>query len=154
MADDGRLTIDELQRQVLLQQISLFAQASTDPQAYDALRDAVSTLEIPAALVPRLEAILEVSLSGDRLRRTSGPGAQLALSALFQKTPRGRTLAAEVSSLNQALAKLTGQRLTEISTAQRGPGTYTLTVATENCRVVIRFEPAGLRIESLEVGLE
>ncbi len=155
--DDAPLTLDDLQRQVLLQQIALFSKANSDPQAqqdYQAPADAVAHLQVPASLLPRLSAILEISLGGDRLRRTSGPGAQLALMALFQKTPRGKALAAEVSALNAALAQLKDQQLTEISAAQRGPGTYPLTLGTPACRMVIRFEPSGVRIESLDVGME
>jgi hypothetical protein len=155
--DDAPLTLDDLQRYVLLQQIASFSKANSDPQAqqdYQALADAVAHLQVPASLLPRLSAILEISLGGDRLRRTSGPGAHLALMALFQKTPRGKALAAEVSALNAALAQLKDQQLTEISAAQRGPGTYTLTLGTPACRRVIRFEPGGVRIESLDVGME
>jgi hypothetical protein len=151
------LTLDDLQRQVLLQQIALFAQANPDAQAqqdYQALAEAATRMEIPDAMLPRLSVILEIALSGDRIRRTSGPGAHLALMALFQKTPRGKALAAEVSALNTALAQLSNQQLTEISAAQRGPGTYTLTLGTPACRIVIRFEPSGVRVESLDVGAE
>jgi hypothetical protein len=157
MDQDASLTLDDLQRQVLTAQIAVFARANPDPQAqkdYQALADAVARLEVPAALVPRLTAILEISLSGDRLRQTSGPGGHLALMALFQKTPRGKALAAEVNALNAALAQLKDHPLTEISAAQRGPGIYTLTLGTPACRMVIRFEPGGVRIESLDVGVE
>ena len=157
MDDDTPLTLDDLQRQALLQQIAAFAQANPDPQSqqdYQALAEAASRLQVPAQLLPRLSAILEISLGGDRIRRTSGPGAHLALMALFQKTPRGKVLAAEVSALNAALAQLKDHQLTEISAAQRGPGTYTLTLGTPACRMVIRFERDGVRIESLDVGME
>ncbi len=123
-------------------------------QDYVALADAVERLEVPAALVPRLTAIVEVCLSGDRIRRTAGPGAHLALVALFQKTPRGKALAAQLSSLNAALAQLKDQQLAEISAAQRGPGIYTLTLGTPACRMVIRFEAGRRRVESLDVGSE
>ncbi len=157
MDQDAPLTLDDLQRQILLQQIVVFAQSNPDPQAqeeYQLLADAVARMEIPSAMLPRVTAILEIALSGDRIRRTSGPGAHLALTALFQKTPRGKALAAEVSALNSALAQIKNQPLTEIAAAQRGPGIYTLTLATPACRMVIRFEPAGVRIESLDVGME
>ena len=157
MPDDPSLTLDDLQRQVLLAQIALFAKANPDPQAqqdYAVLADAVGRLEVPPAFVPRLTAILEIALSGERLRRTAGPGAHLALMALFQKTPRGKELAAQIGSLNAALAQLKDQQLLEISAAQRGPGIYTLTLGTSACRIVIRFEPDGARVESLEVGSE
>lgn len=157
MADDESLPLDDLQRQVLLQQIAIFAKANPDPQAqadYVALAEAISLLEVPAALIPRLTAIMEICLSGDRIRRMAGPGAHLALSALFQKTPRGKAMAAQVSSLNAALAQLKDQPLAEISAAQRGPGIYTLTLGTSACRIIIRFEADGVRVESLEVGSE
>lgn len=156
-ADDESLTLDDLQRRVLLQQIAIFAQANPDPQAqqeYRGLAEAVQNLHVPVALVPRLTAILEICLSGERIRRTAGPGAHLALSALFQKTPRGKAMAAQVGSLNAAIAQLKDQPLTEISAVQRGPGIYSLTLATPSCRMVIRFEPDGVRVESLEVGSE
>ncbi|HKD67550.1 MAG TPA: hypothetical protein VKB84_11960 [Candidatus Binataceae bacterium] len=155
--EDASLGLDDLQRQVLLQQIALFSQANPDAQAqhdYQALSEAAAHLEIPAAMIPRLTAILEISLRGDRLRRTAGPGAHLALTALFQKTPRGKALAAEVSALNAALAQVKDQQLTEIAAGQRGPGVYTLTLGTPACRMVIRFEPDGVRIESLDVGMD
>jgi hypothetical protein len=155
--EDPSLTLDDLQRQVLLAQIALFSKANPDPQAqqdYVGLADAVGRLEVPPALIPRLTAILEISLSGERIRRTAGPGAHLALMALFQKTPRGKELAAQLGSLNAALAQLKDQQLLEISAGQRGPGIYTLTLGTPACRMVIRFDPDGVRIESLEVGAD
>lgn len=153
--NDAALVLDDLQRQTLLEQIVLFAQANSDPRAqqdYRALAEAVERLQVPAALVDRLGAILEISLAGDRVRRTAGPAAHLALMALFQKTPRGKALASQLSALNGALAQIKDQPLTEIAVAQRSPGTYTLTLGTPACRMVIRFDPAGVRIESLDVG--
>jgi hypothetical protein len=157
VADDRALTLDELQGQVLLRQIGLFSKANPDPQAqreYSELATAVGSREVPPELIQRLTAILEISLTGDRVRRTAGPGAHLALAALFQKTPRGKELAAQVSALNAALAQLKDQRLVEISATQRGPATYSFTIGTDSCRMVIRFEPEGVRVESLDVGME
>jgi hypothetical protein len=155
--DDESLKLDDLQRQAMLQQIAAFAQANPDAQAqsgYAKLADAVTCQEVPPALIPRLTAILEISLGGDRIRRTAGAGAHLALMALFQKTPRGQALAAEVRSINAALSQLKGHPLTEISATQRGPGIYSLTIATPACRMVLRFESDGVSIESLDVGAE
>jgi len=36
----------------------------------------------------------------------------------------------------------------------RGPGSWTLTVKTSGCQLVIRFERDGVRVESLEVALK
>jgi len=146
-----------MQRDLLLEQIAFFLRAAPDAQArqnYEALQAAVTQQSVPPELVPRLEAILEVSLSGDRLRRTLGPAAQLSLHELFQKTPRGQARAAEIGTLNRALARLRGGTLTEIGAAQRGPGAYALTIATTACRIVVRLDTDGVRVESLDVDLD
>ena len=141
----------------MLQQIALFAQANPDPQAqqdYARWRNAVGRLEVPAALVPRLTAILEVSLSGERIRRTAGPGAHLALTALFQKTPRGKGIRRAASRPQRRAGPTQGPTTHRISAAQRGPGIYSPDLGTPACRIVIRFEPDGVRVESLDVGSE
>jgi len=154
--EDAPLTLDDLQRQVLLQQIAAFSQANPDPQSrqdYVALADAVSRLEVPTALLPRLTAILEIVLSSDRIRRTSGPGAHLALMALFQKTPRGREIAQSLHELNTALSRLKNDTVEEMTASMRGPGAWALTVKTSGCQMVIRFDRDSVRVESLEVAL-
>ncbi len=53
------ITLDTLQRDVLVPQIQAFLDATTDPQArevYLALRNAIESLEIPPDLAPRLGA--------------------------------------------------------------------------------------------------
>jgi len=86
------------------------------------------------------------------VREAYGPGAELALWGLFQKTPRGRDIAASVAALNAALKPLAGQTIESLNAVARAPGAYALTIKTDQCQLVIRFEPAGVRIESLEVG--
>ena len=150
------ITLDTLQRDVLLPQIQAFLDATNDPQArevYLTLKTAIESLEIPADLQPRLGAIVEVALTSGRVRRLFGPGAELSLNALFLKTPRGREVAQSLAELNKALATLKGQMVEQITSTQRSPGTYALTVKTSGCQIVIRFEQAGVRVESLDVDL-
>ena len=37
-------------------------------------------------------------------------------------------------------------------TVMSGPGRHTLVVSTDRCRLTLKFDPAGVRIENLEVG--
>ena len=120
---------------------------------YQALKTAIESLEVPADLQLRLGAIVEVALTSGRVRRLFGPGAELSLNALFLKTPRGREVAQSLSELNKALATLKGQTVEQITSTQRSPGAYALTLKTNNCQIVIRFEQSGVRVESLEVDL-
>jgi hypothetical protein len=155
-APDGMIALDTLQRDVLIPQIEAFLEATGDPGArevYSALKSAVQAMTIPPALQPRLGAIVEVALTSGRIRKLFGPGAELALNSLFMKTPRGREVAASIAGLNQALGELRGQTVEHVTTTQRSPGAYSLTIKTSKCQIVVRFEPAGVRVESLEVDL-
>ena len=151
------ITLDTLQRDVLLPQIQAFLDATTDPQARDVyltLKSAIESQEVPPDLQLRLGAIVEVALTSGRIRRLFGPAAELSLNSLFLKTPRGRAIAQSLAELNKALASLKGQTVEQIASSQRSPGSYSLTVKTIACQLVIRFEQAGVRVESLEVDLD
>lgn len=63
-------------------------------------------------------------------------------------------MAAALESLNQALAKLKGERLREIGVAMRAPGVYALRRGAGGCEIVVRLEESGACVASLEVGLE
>ncbi len=150
------LAIDALQRDILIPQIQAFLDSTSDPAArevYLGLKAAVEKMEIPPELQARLGAIVEVALQSGRVRRLFGPGAELSMGALFQQTPRGKEIASSIRQVNGALANLKGQAVEELSATLRNPGAYALTLRTSGCQVVLRFEPAGVRIESLEVDL-
>jgi hypothetical protein len=155
-AADEPITLDTLQHDILIPQIQSFLDATSDPQArevYLALKTAIDALEVPADLQPRLGAIVEVALTSGRVRRLFGPGAELALNSLFMKTPRGREVAKSLGELNKALATLKGQTIEQVTATARTPGAYALTLKTNGGQLVIRFEQAGVRVESLEVDL-
>ena len=161
MSDDSNpqepLTIDTLQRDLLIPQIQAFIDATSDDAArdsYGALKSAVEAMEIPPEHQARLGTIVEVALQSGRIRRLFGPGAELSLNALFQKTPRGREIARSLQELNAALSNLKGDTVEEVNAAMRGPGSWALTVKTSGCQLVIRFERDGVRVESLEVALD
>jgi hypothetical protein len=160
MRDDARkidepLRLDRLHRDILAPQLDAFIAAAPDAAArapYEVLRAALDRLEVPPELAARLGAIAELAIISGRVRSAYGPGAELALWALYQKTPRGREIAASVAALNAALKPLEGQTIESLNAIARAPGAYALTIKTAQCELVIRFEPAGVRLESLEVG--
>ncbi len=155
MAHDESLRLDRLQRDILAPQLESFLAAAPDAEArapYRALREAVDALEVPPELAARLGAIAEVLLTSGRVRNLYGPGAELSLWSLFQKTPRGREVASSIEAANAALTRLAGQPIENISATARGPAAYALTIKTAELQVVVRFEPAGIRLENVEVG--
>jgi len=150
------LKLDSLQRDVLLPQIEAFLGAAREPEAlalYQSLKESVQQMEVPANLQARLGAIVEVTLASGRARKLFGPGAELSLAALFQKTPQGKEVAESIRALNAALAKLTDQSIESASATLRGPGSYALTLKTSGCQIVIRFDGSGVRVESMEFDL-
>jgi len=150
------LKLDALQRDVLSAQIRDFLAATPESagrEPFVALKDAVETMEVPAALAPRLDAIVELVLSSGRARRIYGPAADLSMAALFQKTSRGKAIAGSLHELNAALKKLKGQPLEEISASLRKPGVYALTINAGGYRIAIRFAPEGASVESVELNL-
>lgn len=149
--------LDELQRDLLTPQIDAFLAAAPDAAArapYTALRAAIAEGEVPDNIADRLGSIIEVLLSSGRIRHAHGPGSELALWALFQQTPRGLDLIASVDGVNAALKQILGQTITFVSAVPRGPGAYALTVRTTELQLIVRFEAAGVRIESVEIGSE
>jgi hypothetical protein len=152
---DEPLSLDALQRDILLPQLESFLGAAPNAEArtpYLALRHAVEALTVPPDLLDRLGAIAEVLLTSGRVRNLYGPGAELSLRSLFQKTPQGRQVASSIDAANRAFKRLAGQAIEDISTAARGPGAYAITIKTAELQLVVRFEPAGVRVENVEVG--
>jgi hypothetical protein len=152
---DEPLRLDWLQHDILVPQLESFLAAAPDAEArapYLALRQALDALAVPQELAERLGAMAEVLLTSGRVRKLYGPGAELSLWSLFQKTPRGREVATSLEAANAAFKRLTGQAIDGISVIARGPAAYALTIKTAEVQLVVRFEPAGIRLENVEVG--
>jgi hypothetical protein len=152
---DEPLSLDALQRDILLPQLESFLTAAADAEArapYLALRQAVEALTVPPELAGRLGAVAEVLLTSGRVRNLYGPGAELSLRSLFQRTPQGRQAAFSIDTANKALKRLAGHVIEDISAVARGPGAYSITIKTGELQLVVRFEQSGVRVENLEVG--
>ena len=148
------LELRSTEHEILTDEIPAFARVLKEPDArerYGQFEQAVRAGGVPPALVPALEALLELLLQTQRVRRQHGPEAEEALSDLFYRTPRGAGLRRAAREVNAALDALRGHRLDKLS-VMAGPGRHTLLLMTDRCQLTLKLDPAGARIEKLEVG--
>lgn len=151
---DGGLALSAAQQAVLADEVEAFARTLRDPDArqrYLQLAAAARQGVVPPDLAGLLAAMLELVLQTQRVRRTHGPEAEQALAELFYRTPRGAGLRQAAGEVNRALEALRGQRLEQVSVVV-APGRHTLVLVTERCRLTLRLDGAGARIEDVEVG--
>ena len=150
----GPLAIKPIEQQVLAIEIPAFLERLVDPDTrahYQNLERAVADGSVPLRLVGFLETLLELLLPTQRVRRQHGPEAERALSALFYRTPRGTGMKASADEVNKALTALQGQTL-EAVTFSPNPSGQTLAIDTAQCRLTLKIDRTGVRVERLEVG--
>lgn len=148
------LALEPAEAAVLPGELEAFAHTVKDPEArarYLRLGAAARQGIVPAEEIGLLEALLELLLQSQRVRRRSGPAAEQTLLGLFERTPRGVELRRAARLVNQALEALRGQRLEALSFAPR-PAGHRLLLDTDRCRLVLAIDWAGVRVERLEVG--
>jgi hypothetical protein len=152
---DG-IKLDSVQREAILGEITKMLAAPLSPEArapYEQLKKALEeNLGIAPALSPYLTVMIEGSIISGNAKRL-GAGVQQSMVALFQKTSQGQTIADSIAAVNAALEKVKGHVIEQISTTLRAPGSYAMTLKTDQLQMVIVFDRAGLSIESLEVNL-
>jgi hypothetical protein len=150
---DG-LTLSPAEQAVLTSEIVPFAATLRDPalrERYGLLHAAVATGSVPADLVGLVEALAELLLQTQRVRRQHGPEAERALAALYYRTPRGASLTRSAAEVNQALAALRGQVLEELVFSPT-PGGQRLRITTEQGQLEVLIDRAGVRVERVELG--
>jgi hypothetical protein len=150
---DG-LTLSPAEQEVLTSEIVPFAETLRDPglrERYGELHAAVQAGAVPGSMVGLVEALAELVLQTQRVRRRHGPEAERALSALYYRTPRGAGLRESAREVNAALSALRGQRLEEFAFTPT-PGGQRLTIATEQGQVEVLIDRFGVRVERVELG--
>jgi hypothetical protein len=150
------IKLDSTQREVLLGEIKNMLAAPLSPDVrlrYERLEACVNdSAEIAPELGPYLSMMIESSIITGNAKRF-GAGVQQSMVALFQKTLAGKSIADSISAVNAALEKLKGHAIEQVSTMLRAPGSYALTLKTDQMMMVIILDRSGLSIESLEVNL-
>jgi hypothetical protein len=142
------LRLAPAEAEILSTELSAFAAALPDAAArarYTRLASCAAEGRVPAELLPALETMLELAL------QRGGPTARQALLSVFSKTPRGRALGAAAREVNRALQALGGQTLQSVRVSS-GPGTHSLSIETDRCRLTLDLDSHGAHITSLEAG--
>ncbi len=148
-----KLSDDE--RELLLAEVAQALDQVRSPElkvAYGELLTAADQGEIGEDLQEPLQNLLEIGLESGRIRKIHTAHGEMAALRVFQRTPRGRALAASASEVNEALKALQGQVLEEISVSASGPGVFSFSVGTDQGRLLIRVSRHGVRLQSVEVG--
>ena len=148
--------IDPDEQDYLRREVSAFLDRLDDPEArsrFDPLLAAVEAAEIPDDRLDLLGRVLELSLGSGRLRRLYGPHAETSANRLFRRTARGRAIQQTCDEANRALTALQGREVRSISLAPRSPGAFTLSIATDRCRVRLVIDAAGVRCQGAEMDL-
>jgi hypothetical protein len=133
-------------------QAVLAAAASPDYRAELAeLAEAIESGSLEESHALTLEPILELALQAGRIRGIYGPPGETAALRLYRKLPRGKALQESAREVSAALDSLQGHRLEGATLTAVGPGSYTLSLATDEGRLSIRLDRQGARITSVEV---
>jgi hypothetical protein len=152
--DDG-IKLDAVQRAAILGEANKMLAAPLSPEArapYERLKKALEENLDLAPASPYLGMMIEGSIISGNAKRL-GAGVQQSMVALYQKTPHGKAIAESIGAVNAALEKVKGHVIEQISTTLRAPGSYAMTLKTDQLQMVIVLDRAGLSIESLEVNL-
>lgn len=151
---DADLTLAPAEQAVLAAEIGPFAATLRDPRLrarYEALGASVQAGAIPADALGLVEALAELLLPTQRVRREHGPEAERALAAVYDRTPRGVGRRQAAREVNEALAALEGQTLGGLRFSPT-PAGHRLVVTTDRGQVQLVIDRAGVRVESVDLG--
>ncbi len=155
-AEGCTLELDDLEAALIAPGAAKMASAAADSASrrrYEELTAAIAGRRLPPEHQGTVAALLELLINSGRLRNHNGPTAEAVARGLYRRTGPGKAAAASAAALGAALVKLKDQRIENISVSLRGPGSYALSLATTDFQLVIRIDPSGCAIDSLEVNL-
>lgn len=152
----NRIKLGEEEQDLLFQEAGYFSGRVQNPAAqasYRRMQQEAAQGELSEELLAPLGELLKVGLTNGRIRTVHGAHAEMAATSLFRRTPQGKALHEGVAQVNEALRALEGQKVDAISVSSRGPGIYSLSLATDQVRLVLSFTPSGVEVRSVEVSL-
>ena len=150
----GCISLADADREIALAETRAVLAAAGSPEYREQLGDLEEAIEsgvLDDAEALTLEPILELALQAGRIRAIYGPPGETAALRLYRKLPRGKALQESARAVSDALASLNGHRLEGATLTAVGPGAYTLSLATDEGRLSVRFDRQGARIASVEV---
>jgi hypothetical protein len=150
------LKLSAVEQELLDAEIRAFRASLPDPTArerYEELAAMVDEGSVAAERLDQLTTILEIGLQTGRLRRVYGPDGEMALGRIYQRTPRGAAASTEAAAVTRALGALAGQEIDEVRVTALGPGSYSIVIDTRRCQVTVRLDRAGVRVDSVALGV-
>lgn len=148
--------LNEAQRELVVVESSHVAHAVKDPvvlEPYRRLQEEAYGGRLSDDSVAALGAVLGAGLGSGRIRAVHGAHGEMEATKLFARTPQGKALADQFDAVNQMLKALSGNEIEKITITARGPGMYTLTIETDEARVVTALTGSGVDVRSVEVAV-
>lgn len=116
------------------------------------LAAAVAVGEVPPALTPALESVLELTLQTARARQRYRAEGEKILTELYRRTPGGKELSEHLRQVNAALQALSGHTVESVGVRMRTVGHFTITVQTDGATITLAARPDSVDVESVAVG--
>jgi hypothetical protein len=150
------MEIDPLQRELLIEETQALLTNLKDSNSRARYTELLSALEagsVPESSLGALGNLLELGLQTGRLRQRYTAEGEQALLRLFHKTPRGAAILKTINEANRALESLAGHVLQGINFNARGPGSYSLTLETDQGHFALRIQREGVWVENVEIEM-
>ncbi|RDI76089.1 hypothetical protein Gocc_0508 [Gaiella occulta] len=148
------IRLSEAEREVALAETRAVLDAAARPQTRSELSSLELALEqgvLDESHATSLERIVELGLQAGRIRAVYGPPGEQAALRLYRKLPRGAALAESAREVTDALASLRGRALESATLTAIGPGSFTLSLTTDEASLSVRLDRQGARLASVEV---
>jgi hypothetical protein len=150
------LLLDQASRDLLEPEIDQLLVSIHDDELrerFSALRAAVAAGRVGSDCLPALEQLLALGIETGRFEKVHGRAADTLARGLYGRTPAGKARAEQAAAVNRALAALAGAVLEALTFTADGPAGYRLTLETDRGEVSVRIDRAGVRVESVGVGV-
>jgi hypothetical protein len=150
----GELRLNDDEQEIALAETTAVLDATVRPEFRQEL--VLLTAAIEAGLLQpehaeTLERIIELALQAGRIRAVYGPPGEQTALRLYRRLPRGAALTESTREVSEALGALHGKTLEGATLTAVGPGSYTLSLTTEEARLSVRLDRQGARLTSVEV---
>ena len=146
------LSVDE--REIALAETEAVLAAAVRPdyrKELALLATAIGEGQLRSEHAETLERIIELALQAGRIRAVYGPPGEQAALKLYRRLPRGAALTESAREVSAALGSLQGRTLEGATLTAVGPGSYTLSLTTDEARLSVRLDRQGARLTSVEV---
>lgn len=150
----SEIALSAAEREIALAETEAVLDAAVRPEYREeltVLAEAIGAGKLQPEHAETLERIVELALQAGRIRAVYGPPGEQTALRLFRRLPRGAALRDSAREVSHALASLQGRTITGAELTAVGPGSYTLSLVTEEARLSVRLDRQGARLTSVEV---